>query len=94
MNKHEAKDLAQKMREFAKNHLAKGLKTWKGEPDMVSMIRSDAKDFRKVAKLLRESKVKEAFMVAQCMDTSPRERIPDEIWNAMYTYCYPDDGGY
>lgn len=92
MDKQEALEHAKCMREFAKNHLAAGLKRWQGEPEMIAMVRGDAKDFREIAKLLRAGKIKEAFKHAGNMDTAPREQIPDDVWDAMHNHCYP--GGY
>lgn len=91
MDKQEAQEHAKNMREFAKKHLASGLKRWCGEPEMIAMVRGDAKDFREVAKLLRVGKIKQAFAVAGGMDTAPREQIPNDIWNAMHDYVYPEN---
>lgn len=77
------------MREFAKDFLAEGLDSWKGESDMIAMIRGDAKDFRTVAKYLGQGDIHEAFEAARCMDTDARDQIPDKIWNSMGAYCYP-----
>lgn len=79
-NKENRLKKAKVLREAAKKVLDQGLRTWKGEPDMISMVRGDAADMRKVAQFIRTNKMKEAENHAQCMDTAARERIPDEVW--------------
>jgi len=79
----EAQKLAKAMRKFAAEYRADGLKEWKGEPDMMAMILGDAKDYREIARLLRLNKIGEASDLASSLDTSPRETIPDSIWNVM-----------
>ncbi len=71
------------MSAFAKVHLAEGLDTWKGEDDMIDMVRSDARDYRKIASLLRTESCAAAYELAHSLDTSARECVPDSVWYAM-----------
>tara|TARA_R110000824_G_scaffold118090_2_gene270241 strand:- start:1899 stop:2174 length:276 start_codon:yes stop_codon:yes gene_type:complete len=83
LTRQEAHKHAKAMRKFAAEYRADGLKQWKGEADMIAMILGDAKDYRKIAQLLRLNKIGEASDLAHSMDTSPRETIPDSVWNVM-----------
>tara|TARA_R110000822_G_scaffold21989_11_gene69563 strand:- start:4210 stop:4485 length:276 start_codon:yes stop_codon:yes gene_type:complete len=83
LTRQQAQKHAKVMREFAAKYRADGLKEWKDEADMIAMILGDAKDYRKIAQLLRLNKIGEASDLAQSMDTSPRETIPDSVWNVM-----------
>lgn len=84
LTRQEAQKHAKVMREFAAEYRADGLKEWKDEADMIAMILGDAKDYRKIAQLIRLNKVAEAADLAQSLDTSPRETIPDSVWNVMH----------
>jgi hypothetical protein len=75
--------LAKVMTAYAKEHLAEGLETWKGEDDMIEMTRADCKDYREIGRLLREVGAEAAFELARSLDTAAREYIPDEVWSAM-----------
>lgn len=90
MNATRAKELAKIMREFAQEHLADGLSYWKGEVEMINMVRGDAKDLRAIAKLLRENKIDEAWTKSCSLDTAVREYIPDVVWDAMRKHYYGD----
>ena len=81
MNKAERQKHAKTLRDFAKDYLAHGLREYRGEPDMVRMIRGDAADYRKIAALILAGKINEAGIRAQSMDTAPRENIPQEVWD-------------
>ena len=56
---------------------------WTGgkDPAMLKMYAADRKDMRKVLSLYIQGKWTEAGDVARRMDTSPREYIPETIWN-------------
>ena len=83
LTRQQAQRHAKVMREFAAKYRADGLKQWKGEADMIAMILGDAKDYREIAQLLRLNKIAEASDLAASLDTSPRETIPDSVWNVM-----------
>lgn len=83
MNKIERQEIAKKMREFAKSYLAHNLRQWRDDASMIKMFRADASDFRRIAALIRIGKIKEAGRIAYSMDTAPRERIPQAIWNLV-----------
>lgn len=68
------------LREAAKEELDHGLHTWKGDQDMIDMVRADARDMRKVAQFIRVNQLDEARRHAQHMDTAAREKIPDDVW--------------
>jgi hypothetical protein len=87
MTRKEAQGYAKIMRVFAQEHLEDGLNDWKGESEMIEMVRSDSKDFRGVAQLLRANKIQEARDLAGSLDTAARERIPDDVWDAMEQHC-------
>jgi len=75
--------LAKVMTAYAKEHLADGLECWKGEADMIDMTRGDCKDYREIGRLLRTKGAAPAFKLARSLDTSARECVPDEVWDAM-----------
>jgi len=50
---------------------------------MIKMYKSDADDFKKIADLIMAKKFKEAGDEARMMDTSPRESIPDDVWEFL-----------
>lgn len=83
----EAQGYAKIMRTHAQQHLARGLNTWKGESDMIAMVRADAKDYRAIAQLLRANKIRKARDLAGSLDTAARDTIPDTIWDAMIEHC-------
>lgn len=94
MTRTQAKAHAKVLREYATEHLAHGLDCWKGDEDeagMVSMTRADCKDYRTIAKLLREFKIEEARSMSGSLDTAARECIPDSVWDAMEEHLMPDD---
>jgi hypothetical protein len=68
------------LRKAAKEKLDRGLHTWKGDQDMIDMVRGDARDMRKVAQLILANKLDEARRHVQHMDTAAREEIPDDVW--------------
>lgn len=85
MNSTTAKKLAKELRDVAKEYLAQGLSSFKGEADMIAMFRNDAKDLREVASLIRRQDLKKAWIKAYRLDTAVREIIPDNIWDAIET---------
>lgn len=92
MTRKEAQGYAKILRVYAKDHLADGLDCWKGESDMIDMVRGDAKDYRKIAQLLYANKIQEARDLSGSLDTAARERIPEIIWYAMEEHCdYTED---
>lgn len=74
---------AKTMSAYAKEHLADGLETWKGEDDMIAMVRGDAKDYRTIARFLRTSSAERAFEKCRDLDTAARECIPESVWYAL-----------
>ncbi len=74
---------AKEMSAFAHEYLVEGLDTWPGEEDMIKMVRGDAKDYRKIATLLRTKSCQAAYALAQSLDTAARDCIPQDIWDAM-----------
>lgn len=90
MTRKEAQLYAREMRVFAKVHLADGLECWKGEEDMIEMVRGDAADYREIAKLLRAFKIEEALEKSRSLDTAAREEIPETVWDAMASHCDPE----
>lgn len=91
MTRTQAKAHAKVMREYATEHLAHGLDCWKGEADMIEMTRADCKDYRAIAKLLREFKIEEARSMSGSLDTAARECIPDSVWDAMEEHLTEDE---
>jgi len=79
----QAQELAKVMRGFAAKYRAEGLRIWKGEEDMLEMILGDAKDYRKIAQLLRHNKISDAANLAGGLDTAAREEIPARVWDAI-----------
>lgn len=82
-----AQELAGTLRAFADEYLAEGLEMWEDEPDMIEMYQGDASDYRYVATLLAGMRIEQALRAARHMDTAPRDRIPDEVWDAMVLHC-------
>ena len=91
MSSKEARLHAKTMSAYAQEHLADGLDTWKGEADMIEMVRADCKDYRAIGKLLRENKVEKARDLAGSLDTAARECVPDSVWEAMEEHCFDDE---
>lgn len=56
---------------------------WPDDPGMRQMFRDDAKDMRKIAKMMKAGRYEDALDKALEMDTAPREEIPDSVWNYL-----------
>ncbi len=91
MTRTQAKEHARVLRVASTEMLAEGLDTWKGEPDMIEMQRSDCQDYRAIAKFTREFKIEEAGNLMHSLDTAARECIPDSVWDAIDEHNEPDE---
>ncbi len=91
MTRTQAKTHAKVLREASTEMLAEGLVTWKGEPDMIEMQRSDCKDYRDIAKLIRDYDLEAAGNLMHSLDTAARECIPDSVWYAVDEHNEPDE---
>lgn len=83
-NKESRQKKAKELREAAKKVLDRGLRTWKGEEDMLSMVRGDVRDMRIVAKHILANKLTEARNHASQMDTAARDHIPDSVYDWLF----------
>lgn len=52
--------------------------------EMKSMYNEDGRDLLKVAELIEQNKIQEAYEYARHMDTAARERINDRVWDFMF----------
>lgn len=91
MTRTQAKGHAKFLRKASTEILAEGLDTWKGEDDMINMVRGDCKDYRAIAKLTLEYKIEEAGNLMHSLDTAARECIPDSVWDAIDEHNEPDE---
>lgn len=87
LTRKEAQAHAKVLRVYAQEHLANGLEVWRGQPEMIEMARGDARDYRKIAQLLRANQIQKARDLAGGLDTAAREHIPESVWDAMIEHC-------
>jgi hypothetical protein len=83
MKSENRQQLAKQIYEFAKQALEKGLKDAKKYSIPESLIRSDCKQIRTIARLVRIQGVDSAYRYAQGLDTAVRDMIPDTIWDQL-----------
>jgi len=62
---------------------ARGKEAWPNDKSMIDMYKGDADDMRAGAELMKQGKFIEAHEKFSYMDTSAREKVPDNAWN----YC-------
>lgn len=68
----------------AREHRDGAIKEFRGDKDMEDMYRADCRARVKAARLAKQGKLQEAWVVAQSLDTAARDEITDEFWDLLY----------
>jgi hypothetical protein len=75
------KELSDLLRTSATEYRDNGLKSFQDDKEMCEVYRSDYDDLLKIARIIDEGKIGEAFEEMDKLDTVVRDMIPDNVWN-------------
>jgi len=76
---------ADRMKRVALRNHTRDLKLWNPvtEPEMIDLVNNDRKDHLHIVSLIRQGKIGQAWDIAQDLDTSSRDAIPDSVWRFL-----------
>lgn len=74
-------EAAKTLRTAASEFLASGLKAFSDDKSMQQCYRSDGRDLRAIATLIRSGNIEQARRDINHLDTLVREVVPESVWN-------------
>lgn len=87
-NKINRDKISKQLEKFAKRYMEDGMDRFPGEKDMERMFKADYKDFMKIAKAIKENKLKSAGKYIDNLDTVPRESIPQTVFDLVKEHSW------